>query len=102
MHACIGALSQNIPAVAIAYSGKFLGVMQTIEMESLVADPRRMGKAEILNMVAEAYQNRDLLRRRLEQRIPEVKDAVLNLFNDIGDSAACATAGARTEMHALA
>jgi len=30
MHACIAALSQGIPAVAIAYSDKFTGVMQTV------------------------------------------------------------------------
>ena len=40
MHACIAALSQNIPAVTIAYSKKFFGVLQTIGAESLVADPR--------------------------------------------------------------
>src|ERR1035437_6945226 len=35
MHACIAALSQNIPAVAVAYSDKFLGVMDTVGAASL-------------------------------------------------------------------
>ena len=83
MHACIAALSQNIPAVAIAYSKKFYGVMETIGVEFLVADPRKMEKEEILNMISETYSQRDLIRKQLEQKIPEVKRTVLNLFNEI-------------------
>lgn len=83
MHACIAALSQNIPAVAIAYSRKFYGVMQTIGVESLVVDPRRIGQEEILNIVDRTYERRDLLRQQLEQKMPQVKNTVLNLFVDI-------------------
>ena len=83
MHACIAALSQNIPAIAIAYSKKFYGVMETIGVEFLVADPRKMEKEEILNMISETYSQRDLIRKQLEQKIPEVKRTVLNLFNEI-------------------
>ena len=42
MHACIAALSQTVPAVAIAYSRKFLGVMETIGVEDIVVDPQCM------------------------------------------------------------
>jgi polysaccharide pyruvyl transferase WcaK-like protein len=83
MHACIAALSQAIPAVAIAYSKKFFGVMQTIGFESLVADPRRMGKEEIISLIEEAYERRALLKTQLEQKMAEVKKAVLNLFAEI-------------------
>jgi polysaccharide pyruvyl transferase WcaK-like protein len=83
MHACIAALSQNIPAISIAYSKKFFGVMQTISVESLVADPREMGEEEILNIINKAYEHRDLLREKLEQKIPEVKETILALFDDI-------------------
>lgn len=80
MHACIAALSQCIPAVAIAYSDKFAGVMRTVGMESFVADLRRLGKNEILTAVGLAYEQRGLVRRQLEHKMPEVKETVLDLF----------------------
>ena len=81
MHACIAALSQNIPAVAIAYSKKFFGVLQTIGAESLVVDPRAMDKESILTVIDEVYENRDSLKEKLQQTIPQVKKTVLNLFS---------------------
>lgn len=82
MHACIAALSQNIPAVAIAYSKKFFGVLQTIGAESLVADPRTMEKEEILSIIDNVYENRNSLKEKLQQTIPQVKKTVLNLFGE--------------------
>ncbi|GAX61225.1 hypothetical protein SCALIN_C20_0002 [Candidatus Scalindua japonica] len=83
MHACIAALSQNIPPVSIAYSKKFLGVMQTIGVEVLVADPRKMCKKDILNIIDKAYEQKDLIREQLKRKIPKVKDAVINLFKNL-------------------
>jgi len=83
MHACIAALSQNIPTVSIAYSRKFIGVMQTIGVEELVADPRRLEIQEILRVIDDAFEKRARLRGHLEKTMPHVKATVLNLFNDI-------------------
>jgi polysaccharide pyruvyl transferase WcaK-like protein len=83
MHACIAALSQFIPAVTIAYSDKFIGVMQTIGVDHLVADPRKMNQQEIMNIIDWAFAQRDSLRERLSLKMPQVKERVLNLFNEI-------------------
>lgn len=83
MHACIAALSQNIPSVSIAYSKKFLGVMETIGVESLVADPRKLGKEEIIEVIDQAYEQRDIIKKHLEKTMPNVKETVLNLFHEI-------------------
>ncbi len=83
MHACIAALSQNVPSVAIAYSKKFYGVMESIGVESCVADPCRLGKKEILGLVSRAFGERDLIKERLMNIIPQVKESVLGLFDDI-------------------
>src|SRR6266404_970761 len=40
MHACIAALSLEVPAVALSYSDKFRGVWQSIDLQELIADPR--------------------------------------------------------------
>lgn len=78
MHACIAAVSQNVPTVPIAYSDKFIGVMQTVGMDGFVADPRKMGQEEILTIVDRAFEQRALTRQRLEQTIPAIKETILN------------------------
>lgn len=84
MHACIAALSQNIPTVSIAYSRKFIGVMETIGVAELVADPRTLEKEEILAVISSAFEQRTRFREHLETTMPRVKQTILNLFNEIG------------------
>lgn len=83
MHACIAALSQNVPAISIAYSKKFKGVMQSIGMESLVADPREADKETILNMIEKCFDIRVSIRQQLKESIPKVKEEIYNIFSDL-------------------
>jgi colanic acid/amylovoran biosynthesis protein WcaK/AmsJ len=80
MHACIAAVSQAIPAVCVAYSDKFIGVMSAIGVDSIVADARALDEAQILDFVEKAWDGRGAVRERLSERIPEVQSRVLNLF----------------------
>ncbi len=82
MHACIAALSQNVPAISIAYSKKFKGVMQSIGMESLVADPRVEDKDSIINIIKKCFDNRKIIRQQLIELIPKVKDEIYNIFSN--------------------
>ena len=86
MHACIAALSQSIPTVPVAYSKKFIGVMETIGVESYIADPRTMDEREILHTVDRAWAERDSIRQHLKGKMPEVKARVLNLFKEIDEA----------------
>lgn len=83
MHACIAALSQQIPAVAIAYSDKFIGVLDTIGVPSLVADARRMDNEQILVLLEEAYERRQEIACHLTKRIPEIKATVMDLGDEL-------------------
>ncbi len=83
MHACIAALSQNVPAVAIAYTDKFIGVMESIGMGGSVADPREMAEEEIVKFVDRVFEQRASVRQELEQNMPQVKATALRLFEDI-------------------
>ncbi len=83
MHACIAALSQNIPTVSIAYSKKFKGVMETIGVDGYVADPRTMDQGEIMAVIEKAYREREQIKNHLERKMPEVRTKVLNLFKEI-------------------
>jgi len=82
MHACIAALSQNIPTVPVAYSKKFIGVMETIGVDSYVADARTMDEGEILSIADRAWAEKDKIRRHLEGKIPEVKARILRIYEE--------------------
>jgi colanic acid/amylovoran biosynthesis protein len=82
MHACIAALSQQVPAVAVAYSDKFIGVLDTIGVPSLVADARKLDREQILALIDKAYDGRHELISHLADRIPYIKATVLALCDD--------------------
>ena len=87
MHACIGAISQSVPAVSIAYSDKFIGVMQSVDQESLVADPRYLNGEEILNQIGVRFDERVAIHQQLQEKMPRVKQAILEtLAEGIGGS----------------
>jgi len=91
MHACIAALSQGVPAVGLAYSKKFLGVLRTVGAESLVADLREHDAAETIALIDRAYASREEIKSRLTQQMPAIRQAAAGLFARIspgGKSAA--------------
>jgi colanic acid/amylovoran biosynthesis protein len=81
MHACIAAISQSVPAVCMAYSRKFIGVMESIGCPELVADLCAATNDEAMARIADVYARRDNIRKRLDSRIPEVRSDVLALFS---------------------
>jgi colanic acid/amylovoran biosynthesis protein len=81
MHACIAAISQTVPTVPVAYSEKFVGVMETVGVGGNVVDPRTMKEQEMLGILDRVFDQRASVRRQLEQRMPRVKAVVLSLFD---------------------
>jgi polysaccharide pyruvyl transferase WcaK-like protein len=81
MHACIAALSQFIPAVGIAYSKKFQGVFDSVEMGNCVANVYQCDKDEILSVIRTALEDREQIRDRLKQVVPEVKNSILSMLD---------------------
>jgi polysaccharide pyruvyl transferase WcaK-like protein len=82
MHACIAAVSQHVPAVPIAYSDKFIGVMKTVGLNSWVIDLRQATAEQVLQLVREALRRRTHTRQDLATRMPQVKADALRLFHD--------------------
>ena len=82
MHACIAATSQCVPAVAIAYSDKFIGVMETVGVPSVVADARKLNLDELLARIESLYDMRSSLKRELEGLMPRVIGAALQTFSE--------------------
>jgi colanic acid/amylovoran biosynthesis protein len=83
MHACIAALSLEVPAIALSYSDKFKGVWQSINMQELVADPRQLDEREIIRIIGEAFEKREQLRQQLRQTIPNVKQQIIVRLQEI-------------------
>ena len=83
MHACIAALSQGVPAVCVAYSRKFVGVLESVGAEHLVVDPRKMTLAEIMDVVVDRFADRQRLALALEAKMPEVKRRVFGMMDDL-------------------
>lgn len=82
MHACIGAISQYIPTVAVAYSKKFFGVMQSLGLESCVADLRQLEQGDIVELINNIFNNQGLISAKLKTKIPEVQTKLFNLFEN--------------------
>jgi colanic acid/amylovoran biosynthesis protein len=97
MHACIGALSQCVPAVSIAYSDKFIGVMEMVGVEDLVVDPRGLNEEQILSAVDVLFHRRAELRRELESRMPMVKQTIQSVLHDV-ELPGCAPAAVFAEV----
>ena len=59
--------------------------METIRVDDYVADPRSMDQGQILAVIERAYQEREQIKKHLEQKMPEVRAKVLNLFKEIAE-----------------
>ena len=80
MHACIAALSQGVPAVGLAYSRKFMGVLRSIGVENLAVDLRECGVGKISKLIDDAYLSREKIQSDLADRMPSVRQKVAHLF----------------------
>jgi polysaccharide pyruvyl transferase WcaK-like protein len=83
MHACIAALSQGIPAVGIAYSGKFQGVFESVGVGDCVADARQCREDELLEKISSAFQRKGQIRENLRRTVPRAKSEVLDMFKTL-------------------
>jgi polysaccharide pyruvyl transferase WcaK-like protein len=81
MHACIAALSQGIPAVGLAYSKKFAGVLRTIGAGDLVVDLRELDETEVISRIETIWRERDKTTARLSDEMPGVRKTVAGLFS---------------------
>ena len=80
MHACIAAVSQGVPAVGLAYSRKFFGVMELVGEGAAVADLRTLGREAVVAAVEAAWHRREAMRRLLSEKMPAIRQSVLGFF----------------------
>lgn len=73
MHACIGALSQGIPAVGLAYSRKFAGVFDEAGMKELVVELAGVENSEVVSRVRSLYEQRGKFAETLKLNLPQMR-----------------------------
>lgn len=72
MHSTIAALSSGVPAAAISYSPKTLGVFETCAQGAHVADPKARSTEEMTEHLWRSWQERDSARKSLHAALPDV------------------------------
>ncbi len=72
MHACVAAVSQLVPTLAIAYNYKFYGMMRWVGQEKWVCD--RTATAELIPKIDELWERRRSIRKELSIKLPIVKE----------------------------
>lgn len=72
MHATIAALSQGVPACALAYSLKTRGVFERCGIGESVVDLRSENMETARERVLLSWHNRAVLKEKLSARLPDV------------------------------
>lgn len=82
MHSCIAALSQAIPSVSIAYSQKFLGVFESIDLGNSVIDARERTQDEIMSHCMNHFKEKDKIAIFLKEKIPNIQSKLYSCFKE--------------------
>jgi polysaccharide pyruvyl transferase WcaK-like protein len=80
MHSTIAALSSCVPAAAIAYSDKTLGVFESCGVGNQVFDPRALDTKTVVAKLVESFESRDETRERLARQMDSVKARATEQF----------------------
>jgi len=88
MHSCIAAFSSNVPVVPLSYSRKFNGLFaDTLDYE-YIGDCLNNTENEIIELIEDSFNNRALLKDKIERinkntvapRLKELKDILSSLI----------------------
>jgi polysaccharide pyruvyl transferase WcaK-like protein/glycosyltransferase involved in cell wall biosynthesis len=72
MHLAIAALGMAVPVVALAYQGKFVGMMRRFDLEKMAFDPQSFDLDAMYACCARLLEDTAAVKAALRQRLPEV------------------------------
>ena len=86
IHAFVAAVSKNVPSVIInrghgERSHRNIGFARSVGMEDYISDPSLAD--DIKDKLKKCWQNKEELRRVLENKIPVVKETARSMFNTL-------------------
>jgi polysaccharide pyruvyl transferase WcaK-like protein len=73
MHSTIAALSSGVPAAALAYSDKTLGVFESCGLGNQVFDPRILETRAVVNSLLKSFESRAQTKELLDKKLGSVK-----------------------------
>ncbi len=97
MHSCIGALSQGVPCVGVAYSMKFAGVFESVGMGDWVVDARELEEEAAVARVIGLYRRRDEVRGDLAREAKAAVEGLGRVFSELAASIKLLPARSRPE-----
>jgi polysaccharide pyruvyl transferase WcaK-like protein len=71
MHANVGATSQSIPTIGLAYSHKFFGIMKMLGQEKYVL--QSINEKKLILTIDEVWENRDNISSSISEKLPNIK-----------------------------
>ncbi len=83
MHACIAALSQGIPSLALAYSRKFRGVFESIGAGHMVIDARETTTQKAVKDTIAFYIRRVEEGKSTRENLVQVQSLIRRIFKDL-------------------
>jgi polysaccharide pyruvyl transferase WcaK-like protein len=83
MHSCIAALSQGVPCVGIAYSMKFKGVFESVNMADWVIDARSTSLEDALETLLRLAERRTLGKPELKASALKARERIQEVFTTI-------------------
>ncbi len=77
VHAAVAGFSQYVPTVVIDYghepkAHKLFGFATVVGQERYVSDPAK--ESDLINKIKDCWDNRDLIKQALQEKIPVVKE----------------------------
>lgn len=81
MHACIGAISTFVPTAPIAYSRKFIGIWEEINLGKCVQDPKKETEEQIIDNIIKLFYDREEIKKILNEEIINIKEQFEEIKN---------------------
>lgn len=86
MHACIGAISTLVPTISMAYSRKFLGVWERLNLQECVMDLKELDEEDIITKVLKAFKDRQNIKEVLVKEIPSLENKIFKTIKKIEEN----------------
>jgi polysaccharide pyruvyl transferase WcaK-like protein len=88
-HALVGAISSNVPVVALGWSHKYVELLRSVDLENYCSGHDEEDSVVILQQVQQAWRRRAELKEQLANCVPDIKASVDRVFAEV-----CAGIGA--------
>lgn len=90
MHACIAALSTQVPVVPVSYSHKFVGILKQFGIQDWIVDHKIASQEQAIDLVLSGYRHRDEIKEQIAAVLPQVQSEAMEagrLFSQVLDRA---------------